>query len=649
GDDGIDLEGLLGNILNDPIAGSMIPIAGAGTFPQYGLVIGDVTINPVGTLSSLGNIITGNAADGVQVTGGGIVTIGNNVIERNGTLTIIEDLNPTDGLPTTPGTGPLRILHAGINIEGPEYENGTIQSSAADTVTVDDLTLRTSFQEVLAFSNRITLNNGDGVEFLVEGGVPSFDFYDFTSDPALFPAVTFDPLDTQTMRLINNEITQNAGRGVDILVRPGDADPYDSDNPATPLELMMAGNGAILEPDAVNPQGVRNNVLGTVTLIGNHIKGNRQEGVYVVTTNDIDTNQILGSRIDPGDNDGTGADEPNGLVGPSVRLNMEMHANEVIANGSEVADFPATGLVVRVGTTDGGFDWTFPGGFATSGFNPEDLNGDGILDNDLDGDGYLDSVEPVFGGIAMSVTHNLFDGNFGDDILFHSFRSTVNPVTSAGTWTGPTFDMMTGMITNPGMFTIMAYQSDPLSRLDLIFTENRFNSVEANNLDATVATFDEPGAYYNNAEAVFKSRIIMPMNTAPGPFVDGARGRNATRLASRYLTGPFPLDPNPANPPDFGQFLYPGMGNSTFRVRGGDNYFTDQGLTVADGVSPVSISEIFIMDTPADVGATDLVDAEFEAHGVLFILGPVPGSNGQLPWGWGDLIEIPSLPPVVLP
>ncbi len=627
GDDGLDLEGLLGNILNDPIAGSLVPIPGAGTFPQYGLVIGDVAINPVGVLSPMGNVITGNAADGVQITGGGVATIGNNVITGNGTLTAVPGLDAADG-----ATGSLRVIHAGIRVEGSEYDNGSIISSGATDATVDDLTLSTAFQEVLAFSNFISLNNADGVQFLVEGGAPSFDFQDFTSDPALFPAVIFDELDTQTLRLINNEITQNAGRGVDILVRPGDNDPFDSDN---------------LDPNGT-PQSVLNSVLGTVTMIGNHVKGNALEGVYIVTTSDEDTNQILPSFVDPGDNDGAGPDAPDGIVGATARLNIEFHANQVIGNGEDVVDFPATGLVVRVGSTGPLYGPFFPGGFATDGFNPEDLDGDGILDNDLDGDGYLDSVEPVFGGIAMSATGNIFDGNFGDDILFHGFTSTVDPVTSAGTWTPPTFDMMTGMLTDPGVFLITAYQGDPLSRLDLNFTGNFFNSIEANNEDATVGTFGEPGAYYDNAEGTFKSRLFDD-SLSPGPFSNAARGRNAQRLASRWVTGPFPLSPDPSLPPDFGAFLYPGMGNSTFRVRGGDNFFTDQGLTTADGVSPIAISDVFILDTPADAGDPDLVDSLFEAHGVFFILGPVVSADGALPWGWGDLKTIPALPPIVAP
>ncbi len=623
GDDGLDLGGFLGNVLNDPIAGSMVPIAGAGTFPNYGLVVGDVAINPIGVLSPMGNTITGNAGDGVQVIGGGIATIGNNVITGNGTLTAVPGLDAADG-----ATGSLRVIHAGIKVEGPENVNfGSINLVGTTDATVDDFTSATSFQEVLAFSNLISQNNADGIQFLVEGGAPSFDFANFTGDPAAFPAIPlpFDSLDTQTLRAINNEITRNAGRGVDVLVRPGDNDLFDSDN---------------LDPDGFANGILSNGVLGSVSLIGNHIKDNALEGIYVVTTADDDTNQILPSRLDPGDNDAPGGgDEPNGDIGTRVRLNMEVHANQVIGNGGSVDAFPATGLVVRVGTSGLNFSPFFPGGFATDAFNPEDLNGDGILDNDLDGDGYLDSVEPVFSGIAMTVTENIFDGNFGDDILFHSFRSTVEPVTTTGTWTGPTFDMMTGMITDPGMFVIMApFESDPLSRLDLIFTGNFFNSIEANNDMVEVGTFGQPGAFYDNAEPVFKSREFMPMNTAPGPFVTGARGRNAQRLASRYLTGNVLL-PDPLTSPDGGSFLYPGMGNSTFRVRGGDNFFTSQGLNTAN---PIAIPDIFILDDPTLVGDPLLVDDEFEARGVIFVQAP---SNGELPWGWGNLVPIPTLPP----
>lgn len=611
GDDGIELEGLLGNVLNDPIAGSMVPVPGAGTFRQYGLVIGDIAVNPIGVRSSLGNVISDNAADGIDVKAGGTVTIGNNLITRNGTLTVINGLATADSLGLNP-----RVIHAGINIDGPEYEDGTIVITGTTDVTVDDFIKdRVSFQEVLAFSNHITDNRGDGVEFLVEGGAPWFDFQAFTGDPAGFPAIPFDPLDTQFLSLVNNEITQNDGRGVDILVRPGDTDPFDSDN---------------LDPDGV-PQAIGNSTLATVSMIGNHIKENLLEGVYIVTTNDEDTNQIQLSQAAPGDNDGgvpdDASDDPDGSIIPTVRLNIEMHANQIITNGFAVPDFPATGLVVRVGTSDGGFGFTFPGGFATNGFNPEDTNNDGILDNDLDGDGFLDSLEPSFGGIAMSATFNLFDGNLGDDILFHSFTSTVDPPTTQGVW-----DAM--------QFTPMGFFSDPLSRLDLNFTGNRFNSVEANNEDATVGTFNEPGAYYDDVDNVFKRRLGTA--TPGGPFGAADVRRNAQRLASRWITGPFVLPPDPLISPDLGLFLYPGMGNSTFRVRGGENFFTDQGLTVADAVSPVTIPEIFILDQNQLAGDTQLTDAFGEARGAFFT-----GVNffGEQPFGWGILENIPSLPP----
>lgn len=220
----------------------------------------------------------------------------------------------------------------------------------------------------------------------------------------------------------------------------------------------------------------------------------------------------------------------------------------------------------------------------------------------------------LFGGISASVTGNTLDGNFGDDILFHSFRSTGDPGTGT-TWSETEF--------NPS-----GYQSDPLARMDLIFSNNNFSSIEANNADTTIVTGGEPGAFYDGADPNFKNRNIMD-NTSTGPFPDNAvdRRRNAQRLASRYLTNPGgELNPFPAVPASSGNFLYPGMGDSTFRVRGTGNEYTDRGL------GPVLISDIFILDDPTLVGDPTVVDATFEADGVFFTPGNV---FGELPFGWG--------------
>ncbi|MEZ5943778.1 MAG: right-handed parallel beta-helix repeat-containing protein [Planctomycetaceae bacterium] len=490
------------------------------------LVIGSTLLNPLGVFDPLGNLILDNGGDGVQISRGGLITVGNNTIMGNGTL--------TGGA----------LIHAGINIDGNFGSNG--------------------LQEVEIISNFIAENVGDGIQLLDEG-----------QDAVLVAR--------------NNQIFLNQGRGIDILVRPGDTDTTDSDN---------------VDPGSPGITNLATGLVTTdVTLIGNEVIANDLEGIYIVGTNDTSQSQSVSSSV---------ALAEGGQVTRAYQLRLDIHDNRVVGNGINSA-FPATGLVLRVGTTDGGFGPTFAGGFATDGLNIEDLNGDGILDNDINGDGFLNAADNSFvGGVSASITNNYFDGNNGEDVLFHSFRSTVDPNT------GTTWDAMT--------YNPMGYQSDPLARLDLIFTGNTLSSIEANNGFLNIVNGGEPGAFYNNADAVFKSRAVG-MNPEDGPFAGGgARRRNAQRLASRYVTNPPALLPINPNTPDFETFLYPGMGDSTFRVIGGTNTFLDPGIGV------VTLDQIFIFDDPTIVGNVDLVDDTFEANGVFFTGG---NQFGELPFGWG--------------
>lgn len=546
---GIQLQGHLGNAANDPQAGR-------------GLVIGDVTLNPVGTLSNLGNLISDNTLDGIQITGGGVVNIGGNEITLNGT--------------TAGGV----FNNAGINIQGPEFENGDILLTGQNPDSLDDINQAgIAFLEVRAMSNLISQNVGDGVRFLNESGADEFDSRTTAGGPRIGISTS--------LTLLNNEITQNQFRGINVLNRAGDTDTTDLDNtdPNGTIQLNDIGG-----------------VIGDLTIIGNHVKGNLQEGIYVVNTNSTDQSiSAISSQLL----------QETGFVERSTYLRADIHNNQVIGNGSEVVDFPATGLVVRVGTTSGGFSPFFANGFATSGTNLEDPDGDGLLNVDLDGNGVLSAAANNFlGGVSMSVTGNTFDGNYGDDILFHSFRSTVDPITSAGPWS----------LTE---FGIDAYRSDPLARLDLVFSNNAFSSMEANNLDRTIVDNNQPGAYYNNAEPEFKSRTVRA-DASTGPFGGGGRIRNAQRLPSRYIAN-IPLQPFPPVPLSSIRFLYPGMGDSTFRVRGLGNTYTDQMLGAVD------VTDVFIFDDPTLSGDPTLVDAQFEANGVYPIS---TGAGGELPWGW---------------
>lgn len=100
------------------------------------------------------------------------------------------------------------------------------------------------------------------------------------------------------------------------------------------------------------------------------------------------------------------------------------------------------------------------------------------------------------------------------------------------------------------------------------------------NNGAGIATAQQTNvAFYNNAEATFKSRTTGT-GTAPtfnGPFTSATRRRNAQRQAAVV------------NNPTGTAFLYPGMGESTFRVAGDDIFDpflnpTGQFLTAPFGI-----------------------------------------------------------------
>ena len=117
------------------------------------------------------------------------------------------------------------------------------------------------------------------------------------------------------------------------------------------------------------------------------------------------------------------------------------------------------------------------------------------------------------------------------------------------------------------MFNPTGFQGDPLARLDLVFgvgaDANIFLSAALNN----------PGAFFNNDESVFKSRTTDQDNDTDtglldddGPFNSGTRNRNAQRLAARNVgIGSTQLDPQlPIGNSD--TFLFAGVGQSTFRI-----------------------------------------------------------------------------------
>jgi hypothetical protein len=337
--------------------------------------------------------------------------------------------------------------------------------------------------------NSINDNAGDGIEIL--------------NNQARFNLAT----PGLQITLTDNNIRQNQGRGIDILNRVGGADRAD-------LSISAAGN-SIIE--------------------------NELEGVYLVNT--ASTTQLQTAPA-------TATLNADGEVSTRPRTIFDFENNVVTGNGINSA-FNTTGLVVRVGTSDGGLGITSTGGFFSDGR----------------------------GGVQATVINNTLGGNFGNDIYYESFVSTVDPTTSAGTWSDTDF-------------TVDTYSSDPLARLDLTQRGNIFDSTSVNT----------PGAAYTNAEPDFKSRTAGA--TDPGPFGFDTRPRNAQRLAARFGLPPA----TPGGPSN--AFLYPGLGRSTFRL------FTGGGFDATAG---------FIFDTAPYISPNS-------SNGV-----GVDNPVNNLPYGWTEV------------
>lgn len=377
---------------------------------------------------------------------------------------------------------------------------------------------------LLAFGNILTIDNnyiggntGAGIEMHSDGVA------------FLFAEVT------------NNTITDNTGDGVEVAT------------------LNLAGSDVLIDNNVIfinDGRGIDILNAGfnsdmSVTVNNNIVNANGGEGVYVVNTTDASQYNFKDGATPTSDytTDPTHGMQSGGsvLASPEMVFNMD---NNMVTNNGELSAFDATGFVMRVGTSDGGRGITFEGGYASEGY----------------------------GGVIANVTNNTFSGNFGTDVWFESFTSTVDPTTTAGTWNQTTFD-----ITN-------TYRSDPLARLDLVFTGNTGDSIDVTNV----------GAWYDNAEAVFKSRINYQAPNLSGPFqlAGASRPRNAQRLAARD-----------GLPPVVGpglNYLYPGMGTSTFRVTfdstigfigsGASNEFSSIGSTFNTLIAPAGW--IFVGEEP---------------------------------------------------
>ncbi len=449
------------------------------------LVIGS-TANP-----TQGNLIRGNADNGILVTGPGDLTIGFNAIVANGTA----------------GTLGTAAETAGINMQ---------------VRPASDITIR---------GNLIQDNLGDGIQH----GVPNFSGF------------------IDTVVIDQNDILRNTGRGIDIL-----------NHGSNFLQAQIT-----------------NNTVGE----------NLLEGVYIVNTASLTQNQF---------NDSTAPLLFNGSVTASGPiLEVQFSDNSVVGNGFG-SNLSGTGLVVRVGTSDGGFGVTFDGGFAS--------NGGAIA---IGGNPFGQSS--FLGGVTMTVDNNSFGGNAGNDVLFHSFVSTGTPGTGVDWNTDPA----------AAAFNTNGYQSDPLSRFDLYFRNNTIDPGSFDDVGVSLGGFftrnPQLVAFYNNNDPEFKSRdgshASPPAATGDqdGPFNNASRARNATRQAARI-----PFFDAPGSIIGI-QYLYPGMGDSTWRISGDT-------LTDPSNVLNGYFVQGFNVDFPSPVNTTNDENGQF-------LIGI--GAAGEQPFGWG--------------
>lgn len=474
------------------------------------LVIGQNGTDPATGLS-LGNLITGNFLDGIEVNGAGDMEINNNMISLNG--------RNAAGVASTEADGV-----AGVDLNIPSG--------------VGELRLRMT-------NNTIQSNAGDGLE--------------------AFSRAFFGNFTAVTVTALGNTFDGNTGRGIDLL-NAGDA--------------------------------YMNFRLGDNTLAGgNVVSNNGLEGIYVVNT--PATNQLQNNAFDPFEIS-TGSNP----LDIAANMILDVQGNRVTGNNNAISTVapvgslipPGAGLVLWVGTENASRSFTGAddtGDLFGSGFG--DFGGNGVGSN---------SGDNMFAGngrVNARVNNNMFQGNLGDDVFVQSFTATPVLPSTAGTWDATTFTV------NPG------FRQDPLARLNMVFTGNTGNSLNVTNV----------GAFYNDADAVFKSREAAGNGgqTPGGPFqINGgdARRRNAQRIAFRGtnlfntlnpITGP---DVNPFT--GLGIFEYAGMGASTFRI---ESDFDDAGFAQGD-----------TFFTDFNTG-----DPVFDANGFVR-----PNSIfGEQPYGWGEV------------
>ena len=594
---------------------------------------------------------------------------------RNNEFNGIYEAAPTDGLQVGEAGAAFSNIITGNGLNGVAITGIDSPQNAEGA----ELPFLQNAYSTRYLNNLVANNTGAGNQILPGGGSVSLNRSSINSAEQAGHGFDIDTAVDKVIRIEDNEIRNNAHDGIEF--QNGNRNNVGGDALLGTSVLQVVGN--LIEfngdrgIDILNKLRGINAVDSIILIENNNISNNDEEGVYIVNTNSVNQRQNVSSSVNLLE---------DGPANGAAFLQVTMDGNQILGNGVNVDQTPAglapggpiraSGLVLRVGTSGGGYSVFDTGGFATvihqsspdvgypvpfvdtQGIFEEDFNSNGILDpgEDLNGDGILNSTERdrnnngvfdvsedvngngvrdivglVNAGILMELTNNTFAGNFGDDIFIHSFRSTVDPATSAGTWSSTQF--------NPA--AVNGVNGDPLARLDLIYGNNSFISAELTprNIAPHPGTTDgDTGAYYNNAEGAWKSNTNRVNDVTAGPFSSATRRRNAQRLADRVYADGTSLPPGPFQPEGGNLVMYPGMGDSTFRVRGvldmapTTNIQTDPAyLTYLSKLAAEGFTlDDFLFNVVDPPGS--LIEDLFEIDGTPFINGNL---FGETPFGWG--------------
>jgi hypothetical protein len=563
------------------------------------------------------NQVTGNSQNGIRFTAAGdgqiSTVLTNNRVEQN-----LDDGVLITTVTVSAGDAARVVSSAAWTGNSFSLNGNSAADAGIDIEGIHSLLIGVNDGNPLTFSNTFVSNTGDGIEvdgvnFL--GGNLTITDANIALNNTSGTGNGLAGVDINGpfnfVNINNSRIFQNQGDGVEID-NTTNTSPFRSTYTLTDniisfngrdgVEFVASGDGILtiggtnttlsqITDNGTSGTGGRgvdiiaggsDITFATVNINNTSILRNAQEGVYAVLT----ASATQGNAANR-DNLASVAMQTDGVLTstPFLQLNVGNTGGNIINNnGQPGGNIGGSGLVLRVGTTRGGDGTTTAGGFSSGGN----------------------------GGVDANVANNQLVGNFGADVFIQSFVSIANSGNSGTAWTDQNENPrnFANDVYNPA-----GYQSDPLARLDLIFNNNTGEELAGTNV----------GASYNNNDPVFKSRGttgVGPDTAADagadddGPFGSGSRVRNAQRLAARNVgTAGAQLPPLLAIGAS-DTFLFPGLGESTFRVQGAGNAFGAGNGFILDGA---------VFD-----------DTVVDANGVGGTFGG-PFGIDNVSWGWGVL------------